>query len=770
MTRCDWLATVPEEARRALYVQALDSGGAITAVSWQRELRSPAERTELINGVQQLPGLKWSSLGPNEAVLATEPPGRHLEVRALCLTSSATVAAPPPGEGEGQGHKVEALSPRQLCLPAGAPGGPALDEFVERAAALVAQRDGLGLWRATHEEIGRVEATLHHASTLRWLLTALEVAKPDQALVLSLLKCLRLGEYVAPPEDQPVTHQAGPTPAGGGRADGAVSIEQAFQILQSQLTMLSVPCAPGVVDGRLLAASTVLSRVLAVTGLERYLGATEEATRQALMDKSAEPLRSILADVLQIWMAELNVTPDVMLEAPIQPVEPSPRPEAAKPEEVQKQAIKVLKVEPARIEVLMKLVGELVVAKNSLPFLAKRAEDEFGASQLARAIGDQYAVVNRITEELQGAVMRVRMVPMSAVFRRFPRLVRDLSGKLSKKIRLDLLGEETEADKDVVEDLFEPLMHLMRNSIDHGLEGPEERERAGKSPEGTIRLCAIQQEDQVVIEIGDDGRGIDTQAIKDKAIDRGFVAAADVARMSDEEALQLVFLAGLSTAQQVTDLSGRGVGMDVVRAMVSRVGGAITLHSTPGQGTKTVITLPLTMAVSHVMVVEVGGIAFGIPFSCIVETARIPTEQIRRIQHGEALVLRGRIVPLFRLSRVLQLGERRRTNDTEALVVARVGDDLVAFVIDEFHEAVDILMRPMEGVLKGLELFSGTALLGDGRPLLIIDVKALVESVGRGDARTALGGSGPGSSSSLHAQRLTAGDDVEHSLVDGALA
>jgi two-component system chemotaxis sensor kinase CheA len=489
-------------------------------------------------------------------------------------------------------------------------------------------------------------------------------------------------------------------------------------VLQSQLMMLSVPCDPDVVDGRLMAVSTVLQRVLFVMGLASYVEAADQAVREALECKSADPVRRFLLEVLALWKEPAEAAaPEV--------ASPESKP-AAGEDTHKKESVKVLKVEPERIEALMKLVGELVVAKNALPFLARKAEEASDARALSLAIKDQYSVVNRITEELQGAVMRVRMVSMSTVFRRFPRLVRDLSGKLNKRIRLDLEGEDTEADKDVVQDLFDPLMHLMRNSIDHGLEGPEERERAGKGPEGTIRINAVQQEDQVVIELSDDGRGIDPERIKRKAIEKGFLKAEDVARLGDEEALQLIFLPGFSTAEQVTDLSGRGVGMDVVRSMVGRVGGQITLHSKLGKGTTTTITLPLTMAVSHVMIVEVGGLSIGVPFSSIVETVRVPRSSLKPVQDGEALVLRNRLVPVCRLARTLELTPSPRADGTEAILVAKVAGELIAVVVDEFQEAVDVISRPLEGVLAGLDRYSGTALLGDGRLVLILDLGQLI--------------------------------------------
>jgi two-component system chemotaxis sensor kinase CheA len=483
-----------------------------------------------------------------------------------------------------------------------------------------------------------------------------------------------------------------------------------------------------VVEGRLLAVRTVLSRVLRRLGQEGFVTPAEEAVRAGLAERSAEPVRRFLAEVLGLWRAGPAPESKAGPAADDAPEQEAPAKEAA--EGQKKESVKLLKVEPERIEALMRLVGELVVAKNALPFLARKAEEGLDAKTLGRAIREQYGVVNRISEELQAAVLRVRMVPVSTVFRRLPRLVRDLSGALQKKVRFELEGEDTEADKDVVQDLFDPLMHLTRNSLDHGLEGPEERTRAGKPAEGTIRLSAVQHEDQVVIELSDDGRGIDPERLKRKAVDKGFLTAEAAAKLTAEEALQLIFLAGFSTAEQVTDVSGRGVGMDVVNSMVASVGGRITLHSKLGKGTTTTITLPLTMAVSHVMVVEAGGIAFGIPFSSMVETVRVAASQLQPLQGGEALVLRDRLVPVCRLARALGLVSNGRRDGTEALLVARVGGALVAFVIDEFQQAVDVIAKPLEGVLKGLRRYSGTALLGDGRLLLILDLEALVDGLG----------------------------------------
>jgi two-component system chemotaxis sensor kinase CheA len=607
------------------------------------------------------------------------------------------------------GLEARHLTARALCTPEGTADGTTHGAFADEAEALVAARDGVGLYRASQQQLQGLAPGHVHASALRWLLTVLAVASPDRALVLALVRSLRGVPYVAPPDEAP---RPGP------------SLQDATALLTGQLAMLAVPCEPELIAGRLMAVSTVLGRVLAAIGLQAKMAPAEAALAEALARSSPQPLQRMLTEVLQGWQVEVPAPPSAPRAPP-----PEPAPEPARVEEAARHAAKVLKVEPARIEALLDLVGELVVAKNSLPFLARRAEDEFGSSALGRAILEQYGVVNRITEALQGAVMRVRMVPLSEVFRRFPRLVRDLSGKLDKRIRLDLVGEDTEADKDVVQDLFDPLMHLMRNSIDHGLEGPEERERAGKPPEGTIRLSATQHEDQVVIELGDDGRGIDPEALTRKAVEKGFLTPEAAAKLSDDEALQLIFLAGFSTAQQVTSLSGRGVGMDVVRSMVARVGGTITLQSQLGLGTTTTISLPLTMAVSHVMVVEAGGTTFGVPFSAIVETVRLPATGLKAIQGGEAMVLRDRLVPVCRLARVLGLEEAGRDDGSQAMLLARAGGEVVAFAIDEFHEAVDVIVKPLTGVLKDLDRYAGTALLGDGRPLLVLDLEEVVRQL-----------------------------------------
>jgi two-component system chemotaxis sensor kinase CheA len=388
----------------------------------------------------------------------------------------------------------------------------------------------------------------------------------------------------------------------------------------------------------------------------------------------------------------------------------------------------VLKVEQVKVDRLMSLIGEMVVAKNSLPYLASRAENLHGVRDLAREIKAEYAVINRIAEEMQAAIMQVRMMAVSFVFQRFPRLVRDISRKLDKQVRLVVEGEETEADKNIIESLADPLIHILRNSLDHGIESAALRVQLGKPAEGVIRIQARQEADRVVIEIADDGRGIDPEVIKRKAYGKGLIDETALERMSDREALNLVFAAGFSTVDTVSDLSGRGVGMDVVRTAIERIHGTVELTSVVGIGTRLCLSLPLSMAVSNVMIVVSDGQSFGIAMEMVAETVRVPRAEIRTIKHQQAVVLRGRIVPLLALNDLLSLHHPQLANadDEMAIMVVRIHGEPLGIIVDQFRETVDIILKPLAGLLGGLPGYSGSALLGDGSVLMVLDLKELV--------------------------------------------
>jgi two-component system chemotaxis sensor kinase CheA len=389
---------------------------------------------------------------------------------------------------------------------------------------------------------------------------------------------------------------------------------------------------------------------------------------------------------------------------------------------------RVLKVGQEKIDRLMDLIGEMVVAKNSLPYLAQRAEDVFGQRELSREIKAQYAVINRIAEDLQHAIMQVRMLPVGTVFQRFGRLVRDISKKLGKDVQMVVEGEDTEADKNVIEPLADPLIHILRNSLDHGIELPEVRRAAGKPLQGTIRIVARQESDRVIIEISDDGAGVNPQRVRDKAVERGLIPADRAATLSDNDAVQLVFLPGFSTAETISDLSGRGVGMDVVRTAVERINGAVALSSRHGHGTTIRLSLPLSMAVTNVMVIESAGRRFGVPMDLIVETVRVHADDIHHFKSARTTVLRGRIVPLRALNDLLSIDDAplRNAEGEHAVLVVRLGAGSVGLLVDQFHGASDIILKPLEGVLAGLTGFAGTALMGNGSVLMVLNPKELL--------------------------------------------
>ncbi|MFB9338867.1 chemotaxis protein CheA, partial [Actinoplanes octamycinicus] len=387
---------------------------------------------------------------------------------------------------------------------------------------------------------------------------------------------------------------------------------------------------------------------------------------------------------------------------------------------------RVLKVDQEKVDRLMELVGELNVAKNGLTFLAAAAEEEFGSRALSRRIKDQYAGLHRIAEELQAAVMDVRMLPLSVAFGRFPRLVRDLSRRLGKTIELVTEGEDTMADKDVIEALGDPLVHLVRNSLDHGIETSEERIAAGKTPAARLTLAAVADGDAVLVEVSDDGRGVDPVRVKRKAYEKGLISEEELESLSDSDAVDLVFRPGFSTADQISDLSGRGVGMDAVRASVEKLGGSVTMRSELGSGTVTRLRLPLSMAVTQVMVVSVAGQRFGVPVDLVVETVRVPAAEMGRVLHQDVVVMRGEVVPVIDLARALEMPWSPEPDRDLAVLVASVNGQRIGLLVEQFHREVDVILKPMEGLLAYAAEFSGTALLGDGLVLLVLNLKEVL--------------------------------------------
>ncbi|MDR9834512.1 chemotaxis protein CheA [Herbaspirillum huttiense] len=525
----------------------------------------------------------------------------------------------------------------------------------------------------------------------------------------------------------------------------------ALMIVQTQNDALwALEGAPWV-PGHLKAAVTTIANCMRAIGRVDVLPALEACAEEALALSSVAPVVAWIEQHAQVQsVAEMSADADVqeeMIAAEIAApatvaAAAAPATAAIAPATAEGEApvnfgrraedsngARVLKVEQEKVDRLMNLIGEMVVARNGLPYLASRAENQYGERELGRDIRAQHAVINRIVEEMQDAIMQVRMMPVSFVFQRFPRLVRDIARKLGKEVQLLLEGETTEADKNVIEALADPLVHLVRNALDHGMETPEERRAAGKPATGKLVMSARQEADCVVIEIADDGRGIDPAVIRRKAYARGLVDEAALERMSDREAVNLVFLPGFSTAEAVTDLSGRGVGMDAVRTAIERLHGSVQLESKAGQGTRLQLSLPLSMAVTNVMIVQSGGVQYGLPMEAVVETVRVPAADVHRIKQHNAAVLRGRIVPLLELNSLLGLDTPQRCNEHDewATLILRVHGQYLGLVIDDFREVVEVILKPLSGVLAGLTAYAGSALLGDGSVLMVLNPKELLK-------------------------------------------
>ncbi len=393
-----------------------------------------------------------------------------------------------------------------------------------------------------------------------------------------------------------------------------------------------------------------------------------------------------------------------------------------------KQAIEqTIRVEVGRLESLMNLVGELVLQKNRVAALARRVGSiETGDNDLCEQINASAEDLDRVTGDLQLAVMRTRMQPLDKIFGRYPRLIRDLADKTGKKISLKIVGGDTEVDKSVIEALGDPLVHLMRNSADHGLETPEQRAASGKGPEGTILLEASNQGSHVRIFVRDDGRGLDRRRIASKAVERGLATPEEVDALPDRDVFRFIFEAGFSTVEQVSDLSGRGVGMDVVRTNIGKLNGTIDVNSTPGQGTTFTISIPLTVAIMQAMMVRVADEIYAIPLDNVVEILRPSPEMIFSIGESPVLKTRGSVLPLISAFDAFEYPPERRT-ETPFVVILSVNERQIGFQVSELIGQQEIVIKPLEAVGRAGPL-SGATVRDDGGVSLIVDASGLIRA------------------------------------------
>ena len=381
-----------------------------------------------------------------------------------------------------------------------------------------------------------------------------------------------------------------------------------------------------------------------------------------------------------------------------------------------------VRVDIEKLDVLMNLVSELIIAKNGLV----SASSEEGSESINQSFNEQIEYLERVTTNLHESVMKVRMMPIESVVSKFPRMIRDLSKKLDKKMELYMSGEDTELDRTVIDEIGDPLMHLLRNSADHGLESAEVRKERGKSEVGSIFLDAYQDGNNVVIEVRDDGNGIDIEKVKSKAIEKGNITEEQAAIMSDKEVIDLLFKPSFSTSDKVTDVSGRGVGLDVVKSKIEALGGDVEVKSVYGEGSTFIIRLPLTLAIIQALMVKLGDEKYAISLGSIQTIEDIPVSEIKYVHAKEVIHLRGNVIPLIRLRELLDVPGEQEEQENITVVIVSKGDKQAGLVVDSLIGQMEIVIKSLGKYININKMISGATILGDGSVALIIDANTLV--------------------------------------------
>jgi two-component system chemotaxis sensor kinase CheA len=456
-----------------------------------------------------------------------------------------------------------------------------------------------------------------------------------------------------------------------------------------------------------------------------------EEPELAPVQQSPEPAAPVEPELVKP-VATLAVPKPAPKTAPKPEVKAAPKPAAAPapakakekaPAKQQKpKSSSTIRVDHEKLDHLMNLIGELIINRNRYTMLARNLEDgqNVDIQEVAQSLTETTYAMARISDDLQDTIMKVRMVPVSSVFSRFPRLVRDLSRKSGKQVELIMEGEETELDKSVVEVIGDPLVHLIRNAMDHGVESEEDRLKAGKQGKGTVHLRAYYRGNSVAIEIEDDGKGIDPEKMREVAVKKGLLGVDEAKLLDDREAMELIFAPGFSSAETITDISGRGVGMDVVRTNIKNLKGSVSINSELGKGTRFTLTLPLTLAIIDALMVNVAGEEFAIPLDAVSETTKIEAQRLTDVNGRKAVTLRGEVLGLVYMSDLLDLPRSEETG-VLSVVVIHDNDRRLGLVVDKLHERQEIVIKPLGEYLGDLKGISGATIMGDGSVILILD-------------------------------------------------
>lgn len=412
-----------------------------------------------------------------------------------------------------------------------------------------------------------------------------------------------------------------------------------------------------------------------------------------------------------------------------QQTEPPPIEIKAEPHQ-RSSADNTLRVDVQRLEALMDLSGELVLGRNRLAQITERLVQHFEENDHIQELVKTSAEINYITSELQSAIMKTRMVPIGKLYQKAPRMIRELSREFNKDIELIIQGEETEVDRSIIEELGDPLVHMIRNSCDHGVESPDDREKAGKPRKGTIRLTAEHEGNHIVIRIMDDGRGMNADKLKSKAIEKGVITRDQAAQMTEQDAFNLIFAAGFSTAEKVTNVSGRGVGMDVVRTNIQKLKGTIHVDSRLGQGSIFTIKMPLTLAIIQGLLVRVRNEVYALPLSSVIEVVGTVDNKISTVQKAEVIRIREQVYPLLRLENVLTIPAANEEDSGQYVVLVGLAEQRIGIVVDELLGQKEIVVKSLGDYLEDVPGIAGSTILGDGRVIMILDIADIFHSTG----------------------------------------
>ncbi|CEA01899.1 CheA signal transduction histidine kinase [Pseudomonas saudimassiliensis] len=581
-----------------------------------------------------------------------------------------------------------------------------------------------------------------------------EAPTPAEPQLLAALSALAQPALAAQaPAPVAVAAEPGPVPAEPDLADGDITDDE-FELLLEALhvkpeageappAMAPAPTGDDITDDEFEALLDQLH------GAGKGPGAAEPAAPVSPTTAASEPAAGagelITDDEFEALLDQLHGPGKGPGEAPVVPPTPAPtapasvpaapvaaakppanpRPERKSDASGDAPAVETtVRVDTARLDEIMNMVGELVLVRNRLVRLGLSSEDE----ELAKAVGN----LDVVTADLQASVMKTRMQPIKKVFGRFPRVVRDLSRSLKKEITLELIGEDTDLDKNLVEALADPLVHLVRNSVDHGIEMPEEREAAGKPRVGSMVLAARQEGDHILLTITDDGRGMDPEVLRAKAVEKGMMERDAAERLSESECFNLILAAGFSTKTEVSDVSGRGVGMDVVRTRIAQLNGTIGIESTKGVGTQIAIKVPLTLAIMPTLMVMLSNQAFALPLVSVNEIYSLDLSRTNVVDGQEVILVRDKALPLFWLKRWLMPGAPQETDRSAAsVVIVSVGTQRVGFVVDQLVGQEEVVIKPLGRMLHGTAGMAGATITGDGRIALILDIPGLLKRYAR---------------------------------------